>query len=160
MASTRARTPGGLGRGALCAEMVGSPLFLCSMGFPERRPQLGGSRAVQAVRALGQPVFLDRGTKEGAPGEGACEVSPREQSAGRADPSLSTNADGRWLTPVGTDPKQYMKGPESRWAVSDAGSQVDRAPAVRCVRRAQGGTAVSHRGWRSCGLNLPGLTAF
>lgn len=160
MASTRARTPGGLGRGALWAEMVGSPLFLCSTGFRERRPPLGGSRAVQVVRAPGQPVFLDRGTKEGAPGDGACEVSPREQSAGRVDPSHSTNADGCWLAPVGTDPKQHMKGPESRWAVSNAGSQADRAPAVRCVRRAQGGMAVSHRGWRSCGLNLPGLTAF
>lgn len=87
-------------------------------------------------------------------------MNPREQSAGRVDPSLSTNADRRWLTPVGADPKQHMKGPESRWAVNNAGSQAGRAPAVRCVRRAQGGTAVSHRGWRSCGLNLTGLTAF
>lgn len=161
VASTGAGTPGGLGRGALWAEMVGSPLFLFAPRvFPKGGPSWVEAGQCRRLGPWGQPVFLDRGTKEGAPGEGACEVNPREQSAGRVDPSLSTNADRRWLTPVGTDPKQHMKGPESRWAINHAGSQADRAPAVRCARRAQGGTAVSHRGWRSCGLNLTGLTAF
>lgn len=136
MASTGARAPGGPGRGALWAEIVGSPLFLFApLVFPKGSPSWVEARQCRRLGPWGQPVFLDRGTKEGAPGVSVREANPESRAWAERTPH-STYADRRWLTPVGTDPGQHMKGSESRWAVNHPGSRADRAPGVQGGPRA------------------------
>lgn len=136
MASTGARTPGGLGRGALWAEIVGSLLFLFApQVFPKGGPTWVEAWQCRRLGPWGQPIFLGRETKEGAPGVSARKANPESRAWAERTP-CSMYADRRWLAPVGAGPKQRMKGSESRWAAKHPGSQADCAPRVQGGPRA------------------------